>query len=348
MSHANRRRSRTAFVGALFITVGVLGWLAGFHRLGRGGLGTGPATSGTTTSGPTTSNPSPTPSNPKAIATTLTIEWLPLAPTPVPKPTVDARGCTASDLRASVYLEGATMSLAGGVVFEKDSGTPCQLSGQPALTLIGPDGSVLPIKVMDVKSGSRWPTEPVVLVQSGEPAIALVTWSNWCGGAMSSVTWHVSLPSGASFDIAEPLPGLPVCNQPGSKSTLSLAAVAPQDFESKWPLVPEIQQTLSAAPGTELRYVVTLFHPAGPAFSFPPGCPSFTETVKLPGVDTVVRSYTLNCEPAGAVPEGAGVAFEMVLAIPTDAQPGRGTLVWSLDPPWGFSRTVAITITGPP
>jgi hypothetical protein len=254
----------------------------------------------------------------------------------------------ASDLRASVYLEGASMALVGGVMFENYSGTACQVSGQPALTLIGPGGSVLPIKVIDVGSGSRWPTEPVVLVQSGESAIALVTWSNWCGGLLGSVTWHVSLPSTASFDIAEPHPGLPVCIQPGPKSTLSLAAVPPQDLEPKWPLVPEIQQTLSAAPGTELRYVVTLFHPAGPDFSFPPGCPSFTETAKLPGVDAVVRSYTLNCEPAGAVPGGVSVAFEMVLEIPPDAKAGRGTLIWTLDPPWAFSRTVAVTITGPP
>lgn len=40
--------------------------------------------------------------------------------------------------------------------------------------------------------------------------------------------------------------------------------------------------------------------------------------------------YALNCGPAGSIPAGASVTFQMVFLVPANAAPGKYTLVFML------------------
>lgn len=289
----------------------------------------------------------PTPSNPKTVATSLTVPWAPIPPTPVPSPTVDARPCEAGDLTVEIGLDGAGMSFAGGAGFENVSPTPCYVTGRPGVSLVGADGVELDIQIVPAGPGERWPEEPYVVLPPGGSALAFMVWRNWCGPRDDQVTWLIDLPGVGRFDVPGPGAG-PFCNAPGEAWTLSVASVRPQDppVEGKWPLASLIQGEFSVAPGSDLRYVVIL-HTAGDSYTFPADCPAYEETATLPDGTKASATYTLNCGEAGTFTSEVAVAFEMVLHIPADATPGVSQLHWALDPPWGTSKTVPLTITAP-
>jgi uncharacterized protein DUF4232 len=293
---------------------------------------------------PTT--PPSSPSNPKTIATTLTVPWAPIPPTPAPTPTVNARPCQAGDLKVAIGLEGAGMSFAGEANFENVSDTACFLTGRPDVALTGSDGQTLDVEIHPIVTDDLWPTQPLVVLEPGSSSGAVLQWRNWCGKRDDHVTWHVDLPDVGRFDVAGPGAG-PFCNLPDQPSTLSVSAVRPQEVEDKWPLVPILPRDLSAVPGSDLHYVVILHNAGGKDYMFPEDCPAFEQTLTLPDGRTETISYTLSCGEAGTTPPDANVAFEMVIHVPEDAPSGEATLHWALDPPWGFDRSVSIAITTP-
>lgn len=60
-------------------------------------------------------------------------------------------------------------------------------------------------------------------------------------------------------------------------------------------------------------------------------CPSYTESVSLPGgAGTVTETYLLNCAAAGILQPRSSLTFAMRVGIPPDAEVGTAGLRWQL------------------
>jgi len=84
--------------------------------------------------------------------------------------------CRTADLRAQMFLQGATGSLLGVVVVRNASRRACSLLGRPGMRFLSKQYRYLlaPAPVQDKKA------PPVTALRRGRTARALVQWSNWC------------------------------------------------------------------------------------------------------------------------------------------------------------------------
>ncbi len=87
--------------------------------------------------------------------------------------------------------------------------------------------------------------------------------------------------------------------------------------------------------GVALPYLVTLTNDRPQALNLIALCPTYEEELFA---DITKGSpplggkhiYALNCGPAGSIPSGQAVTFQMVFLVPADAAPGKYTLFFGL------------------
>src|SRR5581483_2598272 len=223
-----------------------------------------------------------------------TVPWLPTRPNIGPANPPLAPACTASQLKASLFMQGASMSLVGGITIANRGAGPCALVGRPRLSFAGATSkwrettyhaqNVLPLQYDPLAP----PAGSLRALAPGEHVQVLVWWSNWCGrGSTKSGdsgrparAMVLSAPGGGRLLLHNgPRRSFfaPVCNGgPGSASVLEATHFAPyvpqEPPSSHIPLTAAIgpsqavkikgtkltQPSFVARPGFWLSFTVTL------------------------------------------------------------------------------------------
>jgi hypothetical protein len=266
-----------------------------------------------------------------------------------------ARPCAAASLRAHVFLQGATGSLAGDVVLTNVGRRPCSLVGWPRVTFVGPAARTTRWRVIRI-ARRRAPPDALLdppgslrALRPGKAAAVELFWSNWCGpgshaaGASGRAPDAIvlRLPSGSSVRV--PLANAPRCDDDKFPSRLTVApftpAARPPRPSSRLPLRAAVvgPRSVRVKPGVAafrvgrgrvLRYRIALTNNGKRPFRFA-GCPAYVE-VLVPSVRSQV--FVLNCRPVGEIPPRATVLFDMRLRIPARARTGTSGLTWELAP----------------
>ncbi|HZS30394.1 MAG TPA: DUF4232 domain-containing protein [Gaiellaceae bacterium] len=278
-----------------------------------------------------------------------TVPWLPTRPNIGPANPPLAPACTASQLKASLFMQGASMSLVGGITIANRGAGPCALVGRPRLSFAGATSkwrettyhaqNVLPLQYDPLAP----PAGSLRALAPGEHVQVLVWWSNWCGrGSTKSGdsgrparAMVLSAPGGGRLLLHNgPRRSFfaPVCNGgPGSASVLEATHFAPyvpqEPPSSHIPLTAAIgpsqavkikgtkltQPSFVARPGFWLSFTVSLTNTSGQPYRFGHTCPAYTEDW---GGLARAQAYVLNCHAIGPIAPGQSVSFAMRIHVP--------------------------------
>jgi hypothetical protein len=270
------------------------------------------------------------------------IPWIPAQPPRGPAHPPLAPACRASQLHASLFLQGATGSLTGGLDLTNRGDTPCALLGRPQLSLVGgtsrwrpgrpPQGLTLSPDPLADPPGSLRALAP------GKTADVLIWWQNWCGKAPSAL--QLGLAGGRALRVA--LAQAPRCDQASMTSTFDFGSFEPRSRRlpdsSRLPLSVAITgpmpvsvkngaaHAFRARRGELLRYTVVVTNTGTRPFRFGARCPAYVQDF-----GTQV-AYVLNCHPAGAIAPGASVRFAMQVDVPSQQKLGYAAIGWELAP----------------
>ena len=284
-----------------------------------------------------------------------------LSPPPAPVP-----ACQASQLRAeNIGGEGATGHAADFVRIENASPEPCSIDDKVVVELRHRG------RLLASSSGERVPficsgcganrTPGPLLVPplsarppvqdygegSSEPGVPVPAFSLAQGECPGGV-----FPEGATLVLVVPDGRVPIANglplpfdyrcdypernpQPGRPKLLAGSAqgIPVRDFVENDKVSVEITAPRTVRAGSMLRYRIRP-RVSGEVSLAALGCPGYTQ--RISGV--AEERHRLNCE--GLYYSGllADQWFDMVLRVPRNAKPGRRTLTWELDPPFGRAR----------
>ena len=275
----------------------------------------------------------------RAAAVAGVIPWIPAVPPAQPVPRL-APPCRAAALRAELGLQGATGSLAGGVVLTNRGRSVCSLRGNPRARFLdgvdpsGVERTALP--AFDRPSGT--PHSSLRALHPGESAFVRLWWSNWCGRP-SPMRLALTV-SGAEFDLR--VDGSSRCDAASAPSTLAVGPLETRELQprtgSQLPLsaaiVDELHLGPKAVPGVRARaartavFHVGLTNTSSSPYRFGATCPSYVEGT---GLGERTESHLLNCRPVGAIGPGETAVFEMHVRVPGRAT-GRIPLTWTLAP----------------
>ena len=150
-------------------------------------------------------------------------------PSPTPEPTPNPMAlpaCTAAELALTASgWSGATGSLAGGALLVNVSGSPCRVSGKPAVELLDATGALLAAGGTP-EAGTA---AQAIALQPGGVAIAPTVWMNWCGAAPRlPLGLRLRLPAvggqlTAVVHAVGPIgPAVPRCDAPTAASTIGV------------------------------------------------------------------------------------------------------------------------------
>ena len=103
-------------------------------------------------------------------------------------------------------------------------------------------------------------------------------------------------------------------------------------------LAVHIEAPSSVAPGSVLRYAVSLENVGQAPIIFPADCPIYGEWAANSSAAFAKDFYVLNCGPVPAVQPGQSVRFAMEISVPRGTATGQYTLVWT------FVRTLDLTM----
>jgi hypothetical protein len=289
------------------------------------------------------------------------VPWLPTQPDIGPADPPLAAACTASQLQASLFLQGATMSLAGPISIVNRSSRPCSLLGRPRLSFANATSRWREMRWTSAPSlfdPLAPPRRSLRALAPGEHVSVLLTWSNWCGrgarvgGVLTQSPAAIVLtpPGGGQVRLTNAQTGhglpSPVCNGgAGSLSTLQAGSYTPfvpqSPPSSALPLKASIvsgppfvfkgkrisQPSLTAQAGTWLSYTVVLTNSSKHRFRFGRTCPAYTE-----GVDAQNQAYILNCHSVGPIAPGQSVRFAMRVRVPAHPDSALPSVGWTLAP----------------
>ena len=264
--------------------------------------------------------------------------------------------CQAHDLRASLFLQGATGSLVGGVTFLNAGPAACSLVGRPSFSF---SGAAAAAEHWQVEKLASSPTPDDVLadppgslraLQPGKSAGVQVFWSNWCGpgsvptGASGAKPTAMVLGLASGAEISVPVTDAPRCDSPQDPSTVSVGPFRPAvrhlPASSRLPLRVVIAgvRNVQVKPGVRaftvhrgqlFGYVVTVTNTGSAPSRFArSSCPSYIEEV-VPAPEQV---YVLNCRAVPAIAPGATVRFAMEIRVPATQRLGVTALSWELAP----------------
>lgn len=290
------------------------------------------------------------------------VPWLPLAadpsvfpqappappspPIPIPPGT---QPCQASQLDAAYFISSAATggNLDSPVRFRNHSPVYCYLEGYPDLTLLDARGSVLATSAGAASRGTYFPDGPdvPVLMVPGTAALAFTGNPAPSGQAYLNVQWYdCSRPSAAGLSISLPQSGgtltipyavtasyYPTCDTDKTSRAFLRGLFNPSGIE--WPPGPAyitlnvtIHAQASVKRGSTLDYFVEIQNTSNVDYALSP-CPDYDEFL---GAKQGWASYRLNCRPVGHIAPGAGVKFEMRLAVPSTLSSGPSTVTWVL------------------
>jgi len=264
--------------------------------------------------------------------------------------------CRAGQLRAQLFLQGATGSLVGGVELTNAGSVPCALLGWPRLSFTG---AAVASTRWRVKRLARSPEPPDVLADPpgslralapGKTASVALFWSNWCGPGSQPAGGPGQPPDGLRLGLRSgttlvvPLTQAPRCDAPQDPSTLSVAPFTPTarrlPASSRLPLKVAIVgprpvkikpglRAFRARRGELLHFRVALTNTGNRPFRFArTSCPIYIEQM-LPAP---AQPYVLNCRPVAPIAPHRSVLFEMQIPIPANARLGNNSLTWELAP----------------
>ncbi len=287
------------------------------------------------------------------------IPWTPLTPNltppspsqgPVPLPP-GTPPCQATDLTGVV----SSQKVAGEHLFVSfrfigANRGPCFLDGTPAIGLTDSSGHAIAFRQLPPFGPGPQPG-PALIEPGPAPTAGLglkvgqadltidwVTQAETCPPDTQPVVpakAQIAIPAGGILTIAiSPAPDAYLC------SGLGVGA-----FEGPYvpiqpsppPPLPAISMSVPSTGrvGVALPYLVTLTNDHPQALELVALCPTYEEELFA---DPQMGSpplggkhlYALNCGPAGSIPAGAGVTFQMVFLVPNDAAPGKYTLFFGL------------------
>ncbi len=284
------------------------------------------------------------------------VPWIDKRPVKAPAHVPLAARCQARDIRAHLFLQGATGSLVGGVSLVNAGVRPCSLVGWPTVTFAGPAASGEKWRVKRLAASPSPPeaiSDPPGSLRAllpGKTAATAIFWSNWCGpgstpagspGAFPTKL-ILGLPGGATIGI--PLAHAPRCDQPDDPSTVSVGPFTPAPrflpASSRLPLravvvgrrpvrVKPGLRAFRARRGQRLRYDVAVTNTGARPFRFAStSCPTYIEQVS----DAPAQAYVLNCRPVDTIASHATVVFGMRVDVPARARAGENSLTWELAP----------------
>lgn len=278
-----------------------------------------------------------------------TIRWLPTRPNLGPAHPPLAPACAASQLKASLFLQGASMSLVGGITIVNRGARPCALVGRPKLSFSGATAkwretryhaqNVLPLGFDPLAP----PAGSLRALAPGEHVQVNLWWSNWCGRGSNpggdsgrpARAMVLTAPGGGRIALHNGLRRsffAPVCNGgPGSSSVLQATNFAPfvpqGPPSSALPLKASIvsggpvtikgktltQPTFVARPGSWLFFTIVLTNRSAKPFRFGRTCPAYTEDW---GGLVRAQAYVLNCRTVGSIAPRQSVRFAMRIRVP--------------------------------
>jgi hypothetical protein len=288
------------------------------------------------------------------------VPWLPTRVQLVPANPPLAPACKASQLLATLGLQGATGNLAGTIQIRNRSSSACSLVGRPKLSFAGATSKWLETR----GQAGFFPPDPLApprsslraLVPGGWAAVGL-WWSNWCGrGSIDNgnpgegpAALLLAAPGGGTIRLAQNrigggrrLLGAPPCYSaaPSTLGVTRFTPVIPQGTpksalplrarivsRAQFPLKDELPGFI-ARRGAWLSYTVVLTNRSSRAFSFGPSCPVYTEQWGL----AQPQAFVLNCRRAGSISPGRSVRFAMRIYVPKRARLDSSAFEWILAP----------------
>jgi hypothetical protein len=134
--------------------------------------------------------------------------------------------CSASDLRVSGGVQGATGSIVGPFYVTNVAGSSCRLPRRPDIRISTRDGGVLPVRQ---RPAGLVNAAPVRVLAPGRRAHTYLYWSNWCGpwparraGLTRPLRFRLTLTSGSALTLSVRTPP-PRCDVPGRPSRLGVS-----------------------------------------------------------------------------------------------------------------------------
>jgi len=277
-----------------------------------------------------------------AVAAPPLVPWIAQRPVEATARPPLAPACRASQLRAELFLQGATGSLVGGVQLTNAGPGACALLGRPRVSFAGGTDRV----VVQASPAQSTPDDALVdppgslrALAPGKAASVSLWWSNWCGSVPTAL--RLELPSGTA--VVLPLRRASRCDDPSAPSTIQVGPFQPAlrhlGPSSRLPLVAAILgprpvalkpglRAFHARSGTILRFVVALTNTSPRPLSFGSSCPVYEESLDWPHSQV----YVLNCRAAGPIPPHRSVRFAMRLRVPPPTRTGVSLLTWELAP----------------
>jgi hypothetical protein len=291
-----------------------------------------------------------------AASPSVVVPWLDQHPRKASARPPLALACRAHDLRAQLFLQGATGSLVGGVDLRNVGKAPCALLGWPRVSFTGAGTATTH---WQVKKLAASPAPPDVLadppgslraLRPGKTASVSLFWSNWCGpgaqptGASGTPPEGIAVGLSSGTTITVPLTRAPRCDAPQDPSIVSVGPFIPAvrrlPESSRLPLRAAIvgPRPVRVKPGLRafgvhrgqlLRYQVALTNTGQRAFRFAPSsCPVYIEAL----TPAAPQAYVLNCRPVATIAAGATVLFAMQIRVPASVRLGVTGLNWELAP----------------
>lgn len=303
-----------------------------------------------------------------------TIPWLPTRPNLGPANPPLAPACTASQLRATLSLQGATSAgLAGAIEIVNGSSRPCALVGRPKLSFAGATSKWRETRWTRSTNISFDPLAPrarsLRALAPGRHVEVGVFWSNWCGRGSNDLgrpgrppeAIVLAAPGGGRIALQNRHgggEGAPPCLS-HSISTLSATRYVPYVPQlgpsSQLPLRARILSSAKLAvkaalpqPGLTVRratwqsFTVVLTNYGRRPFSFGHSCPAYTEQIDA----YPAQAYILDCRPVGSIAPRRSVRFAMRIFVPPSLSTMHpASLAWVLAPhTWNAPQAAPVIV----
>jgi hypothetical protein len=252
------------------------------------------------------------------------------------------RACADADLQIAVGHKGARRGFATQeITLTNRSASACFLNGVPEVQLLPSTGGAQTLGVHPNASSS---VQERADLAPGDTASVLIGTPGSCDaatGPQRNVHSRVKVnsPGGGS----RALDGVYVDTLCGNAAVLHMHVVHNETAPSSplAQLTSSINVAASAAPGSVLRYTVTLTNPTGNAISLS-ACPSYTESLYAEG-NATGATLLLNCAATGnQIAAGASVMYDMQIAVPSNINAAAAKLTWKLQDGPGAGTFVSL------
>jgi hypothetical protein len=320
------------WVPAIAVAAAVLLVLVGLGvARGRFMLQPAPATSPTPTVSPGVVPFVALPPTGAQLPTTVT------TPDPDPSAAVALPACRASDLTATIQMEGATGTLYVAVTFTAPH-TTCKLEGSPTVTPLDANGrkAAVPVTQNAVRGD---PYDGPVAVSATVPALLSIGWSaaHWCGSVVTVAKLRIDIPGGGSVTVNGF--GKSYCGDDPAQTVqppISVPTFTPPEYQAAHTVTAfhgvaaAMEAPQSVAAGSTLQLVISLTVPPGPGVSLAV-CPDYDLYF---GEHSA--TYALNCAAVPSrdeqgrpfLPGGSTTRFEATVVAPEIA--GEYKMGWLL------------------